>query len=405
MEKHRCQSAFQNTKPFCPKRLVEVASENSPARLRDEWELPTEFRASPEYLCLSYCWGGDQAFKLRKGKVMDTYREALPYDHLPQTLKDALTATKSLGYRYIWIDSLCIIQDDEQDKVEQLPLMPAIYEGATVTIVAARASSCREGFLQPLKPSFVYPNGTFFLPYHPVDSRAWILQEEVLSPRLIVYGSTALWWSCPCERKVPYRFAGKDNWPLWEDPPAFVNPFYDWAKIIEIYSRRQLTMPDDKLVAVAGLAAAYARSADNISEKLEYLAGIWRHTLPYGLLWRVDDHRHPRPVMYRAPTWSWASVNGEINYQTIPREKPDSVSQAKVLQCTVEPRSADFRYGAIASGTLKFDGVIRHAYLVSIVPEAHIVPVEVPCKPLQPSPLWCVWMPWKPTAAEGITVV
>lgn len=100
------------------------------------------------YVALSYCWGGDQPHKTTRESLakhdgtLDLYR-------LPATIQDACKVTHGLGFSYLWVDSLCIVQDDENEKQKEIANMELIYSNATVTISASRASSCTNGFLQP----------------------------------------------------------------------------------------------------------------------------------------------------------------------------------------------------------------------------------------------------------------
>jgi Heterokaryon incompatibility protein (HET) len=100
-----------------------------------------------QYTALSYCWGGDQKVKLQKSNL-SAWRSDIPFCDLPQTIQDAVTVTTELGIRFLWIDALCIIQDDETDVVEKLARMADIYQEAHLTVVAARSLTVEQGFLQ-----------------------------------------------------------------------------------------------------------------------------------------------------------------------------------------------------------------------------------------------------------------
>ena len=98
------------------------------------------------YAALSYCWGGEQSFKLTHDRVTG-WRSSIPYEELPQTLKDAFIVCLKLGIGCLWVDALCILQDDVRDKTVQIANMPAIYRNSAVTITAASASAASQGFL------------------------------------------------------------------------------------------------------------------------------------------------------------------------------------------------------------------------------------------------------------------
>ena len=101
------------------------------------------------YAALSYCWGDiAPKFKLTT-ECIDEACSGIFIKRLPRTLQDAILIARTMEIPYIWIDSLCIIQDDEEDKKRELPKMVDIYSGAAVVISAAVSKTCEDGFLQP----------------------------------------------------------------------------------------------------------------------------------------------------------------------------------------------------------------------------------------------------------------
>lgn len=198
-----------------PTRLVEVSLPGTPRSAR----LRTVGGGTGRYATLSYCWGGPQPFQTTKDSLAD-YSTALPYSDLPKTILDALEVTRSLGLRYIWIDSLCIIQDDLEDKNRELPQMLRIYENSFITVSAASTSSCNAGFLDPRlnsrSPRHLCvrvddkQTGTILVGKQeetlefgdhisqPINNRAWTLQESWVAPRLLVFGGLAVVWKCAC---------------------------------------------------------------------------------------------------------------------------------------------------------------------------------------------------------------
>lgn len=107
---------------------------------------PTQGTAEP-YLALSYCWGGAQKYTTTKQRITSGDSH-LDWSQIPHTIQDALIVTASLGYKYVWVDSLCIVQDDDiYKKAKQIGMMSNIYTNATVTILASKAKSSDEGFL------------------------------------------------------------------------------------------------------------------------------------------------------------------------------------------------------------------------------------------------------------------
>jgi hypothetical protein len=191
-----------------PTRVIEIQ------RLGDLWNLyvrDTNLCRWEPYAALSYCWGGDQPIKAAT-KTITNLMQSIEFTALPATLRDAVVATDALGLRYLWIDALCIIQDDNDNKAIEIASMPLIYSRATITIVASRAASVGEGFLYPRKT----PEPAFKVPYicpdgsrgdavlfeksrevtQPLDERAWALQERLLSSRILEYATRKTQWLC-----------------------------------------------------------------------------------------------------------------------------------------------------------------------------------------------------------------
>ncbi len=129
------------------------------------------------YAALSYVWGGDQKSKTLKTNIMQ-YMRQIDSNKLPRTIMDAVICTQKLGLKYLWVDSLCIIQDSEEDQEKEIGRMSEIYKNAYVTISAAKATSSEEGFLEPrmavedlLKISFRLD---ILTPKNPVALNEWI---------------------------------------------------------------------------------------------------------------------------------------------------------------------------------------------------------------------------------------
>jgi hypothetical protein len=158
--------------------------------------------------------------KTTRANVQNRYRR-IELSQLPQTIRDAVEVTRSLGLDYLWVDALCIIQDDPEDCASEIAKMSSVYRGSTITISAASAKDCTEGFLQDRDLVRVY-SSLFKLPYchdhvdnvargsillseHPIydthqeliDERAWTMQEHFLPLRLIRFGSKQTTWKCP----------------------------------------------------------------------------------------------------------------------------------------------------------------------------------------------------------------
>ncbi|KAF1984875.1 HET-domain-containing protein [Aulographum hederae CBS 113979] len=262
-----------------PSRLVDVGTNGLSPRI-------VETKSSPFTDCaLSYCWGGDQPYKLTKSNLSEHKLQV----HIPpeaKTIHDALVTTWNLGLRYIWIDALCIIQDDDADMERELARMPGIYKGAHVTVVAGSAQAYTEGFLErrTKEARFTYFHfpyrctggelgsvywGDDYDPYdsyEPLHDRAWALQESTLSPRLLEFSRKCMSWSCFRLLKTDGGRYGhlrggisdlrRTPWP----PKNMEIALKHWRDIVQHQTGRSLTAPHDKLAAIAGIAEGLSRS-------------------------------------------------------------------------------------------------------------------------------------------------
>jgi hypothetical protein len=160
-------SCLRSSLDFMPKRLIEIARDNGLESIGGRWRLrlhhPNKSKEPVQpYVAPSYCRGQDQQFKLTRGTIESMSNEIMWQD-LPQTLKDAIYVTRELHIRFLWIDSLCIVQDDAEEISTEIARMPEIYSCAAVTILASRASHVQEGFLQNRQITR-YPDLVFELP-------------------------------------------------------------------------------------------------------------------------------------------------------------------------------------------------------------------------------------------------
>ncbi|KAF2111205.1 heterokaryon incompatibility protein-domain-containing protein [Lophiotrema nucula] len=355
---------------FTPTRLLRIEALDDSFRLRlHESSLNHEqFR----YAALSYCWGGDQPVKTTTD-TMAQRKVNINYSSLPRTLQDAVYVTHQLGLHYIWIDCLSIVQDDPSDLALQLPQMPNIYKNAFVTISASSATTCFEGFLDTRRPAasalcedvvlryrskdvkegnvYLFEN-TAGASSGPIDKRAWTLQEWKLSPRLLNFATDQMKWLCPSRQYFDggYHSHHYDDVIGQNKRSASTierTTLQDWAEVLDSYTQRALSDPGDKLIALAALASEVGEARGLI-----YLAGMWKEHLEIQLLWRLWDKPVKRPAQYRAPTWSWASVDSWAMFE---RETSDRVA-ITIVDVTIELVDRSFIYGPVKSGLLVVEG-------------------------------------------------
>jgi hypothetical protein len=294
------------------------------------------------YGALSYRWGITEQVKLLKACVKDFSKEGVLVSSLPHTIQDAIFTTRQLDLKYLWVDTLCIIQDSAEDKDGEVARMAVVYMNATITICAAAAADCGDGFLQDREEVSLRLKAAMCLPVlaslgeetlecvewvylcpdtyaghkiktfaeETISKRAWTYQETTLSPRLLIYGSGPPQWHCKKVWKImglrvhpnnlpnPHCTSGVMKITLKDGsisadgtrktverpppPPDEIGLWHtDWLPVLENYSRRGLTVQTDKLAALSALAAQY-QSPENGT----YAAGLWTGSLPRSLLWR-----------------------------------------------------------------------------------------------------------------------
>ncbi|KAK3635207.1 hypothetical protein LTR56_014816 [Elasticomyces elasticus] len=388
-----------------------------------------------KYAALSHCWGSVPLSTLTTHNLAERKRN-VPIATLPATFRDAIELTQRLGLEYLWIDSLCIIQNDQSDWQSEAPRMSDVYGGAWITFSAAHADGCNTGLFGPMdrEPPDVTPDnvslgrlvqgnvGPFLvdspnplehlilarcplvyctvyeyqgqrsellisqdwmpastrrshMPYvsggfgRPVDpvgkqhllTRAWTLQERLLARRTLHFATDQIYWECngclsgedgsqfdPMLYSMDMvihgqRLSHSDCGHPTDGPGLSLTEGYapfdqksrgrwrgGWLKHIENYSGRKLTYESDKLDAVSGLAKQVATAVGDI-----YYAGLWKNHMIEDLCWRTypvteermqvpQAHRYGRRLCtitaqssYRAPSWSWACLNGDIRFMPV----------------------------------------------------------------------------------------
>lgn len=360
------------------------------------------------YVALSHCWGLNQSFTTTVENLMER-KKGIEVAQMPQTFQDAVLVTRLMGFRYLWIDSLCILQNHEEDWLRESALMGPVYKNANFVIGAARAAADTEGFLQPrIPPEVMIATETpttigtheriLFIPYRnliapmevrgtagssipaePLSTRAWTLQERHLARRTLFFGREQMFWECQVlvadeyGRRTPrgdnlFGIAEESCSPSLPEstsadltPHLRKKPFDTWNHVIEHYIKMDLTKESDRLPAVSGLAAAIGDVTGD-----EYIAGIWLRDLDTGLLWSrclYDPRSSPlwtcselsRPKLYRAPSWSWAAVDGAREFLAF------ASSSDKILFSHVSHRidnDGESRYGPVIGGYLELKGPV-----------------------------------------------
>ncbi|BAE65041.1 heterokaryon incompatibility protein-domain-containing protein [Aspergillus flavus] len=335
---------------FMPRRLVNVGS----------WDGSREpFLFEPTtpviYACLSYCWGIDidRVMKTTTDNIHSHYQR-LELAQLPAAIQDAIAVCRALKIPNLWVDSLCIIQDDKVAWLHDASTMHDVYHNSHLTIAVMEPNSCKLRFLGkqqfgdhswqrlfcPTLPDLPEDTSTELLmrpgKFKPrsdterssLDKRGWCLQESLLPNRRLCYDGKEMIWECLCrqvcecghvvEPQIP-RNTSKDYGKLGttlkthlpEAEPPFdrmngfrfrhcspsMMPYFGWRDLATDYSHRSLSKRYDALRAISALAKMVQKrlpEKDGLSD--EYVAGLWKGELHFDLSWEVkpvDAHDVP----------------------------------------------------------------------------------------------------------------
>ncbi|TKA35549.1 hypothetical protein B0A54_13136 [Friedmanniomyces endolithicus] len=311
------------------------------------------------------------------------------------TFRHAIQITRGLGIRYIWIDALCIVQNDHDDWAREAAKMRTVYSDAFLTIAAASASDGTGGCFHSRDGGKEYPyagqrgsvtniyirlpvDHSFFdalsagvqahksVQHYPLATRKWIFQERMLSRRVLYFTRYELAWecrtetACECDGADCLATPHNSGYTLAKPKSSFPNTALSvpgthdmaakaaflerWAILAEEYSSRSLSYPTDALIALSGVARAFDTAGLGT-----YFAGMWEFALPLQLAWRTVydpelETQGPLPG-YTAPSWSWVSSRTLVTY---PRFKgPDDLARrlqyccAEIISITSKPATAD----------------------------------------------------------------
>jgi len=364
------------------------------------------------------CWGDPalQPSRLTR-RTLETMRVGIPLTTLPKTFQDAVTFTRAVGIRFLWIDSLCIIQDSHEDWEDQSAKMCDIYSGSFLNIAATGAKNSWEGMFSARCAASILPllvrlpcsaqgvklilgrDGRDSPEYldaldnsmwrreveeSPLCRRAWVVQERALSRRTLHFGKTQLYWECLSISACETVLNGLQNHPAYLRTHVFFKshdplrhglsdtvftletgvhrpepPFFStWGRLVESFSAGGLTKESDKLVAILGIANALASQT-----KFEYIAGLWNYYVPVQLMWHTKQ-AVKRSDSFHAPSWLWASVKSRVSWH-YRQLQHTCIDILEVNQAAMSSPGADFSSfesrrlrirGDLIPGTLKVDG-------------------------------------------------
>lgn len=359
-----------------PTRLVEVTTEDGSESLR---LITSPAHATDKYVALSYCWGQASTLRLEANNVSSLHK-SIGIKALPQTIQDAISLTRYIGIRYLWVDALCIIQGRDKtalaDWARESSRMHDVFGGAWLTIMAASGTSSDAGLFvnRPAQVDLCKQGArisvgsnksehavlgpepkTSALNQEPLGTRGWAFQEAILSSRQLIFGTSGMAWKCPsceCHENTNGPFLSKDVAELQSSRKEMALQLYEqWTEVVESYSKTQLTYKSDRLPAISGLAGIIREEMYSCMMR-RYCFGLWRNDIIQQLMWRHDGclvngrREYDRQSEYRAPSWSWASVDGAVKFL-----KPDRLASS----------GGTVKWLTVWRSTIAFRGQMAHA--------------------------------------------
>ncbi len=325
-----CRSG--SSQDYIPKRILDLS--NNRIALREGVE-------PHAYACLSHCWGPSQSLIKTLSTTIDEFKKDIPWRGLSKTFQDAVDICWRLDICYLWIDSLCIIQDSDEDWADESVKMADMYSNALLTIAATKSRDGTGGcyserdtcyvdcgtviegsvFIRGKMPRFGGPTGSKTAEGWPLLLRGWVYQEMSLSRRVLHFGSQEVIWQCCTHRRSESGSNDSDHAKItfsdghappsekyngtWEGGSLNDHPWYD---AVSDYSGLELSFEKDKLPA---LAAISQRFAEDRAEGDIFLTGLWKSSLLLDMLWE---------------TYPETSVNG-------PMQKPADCYVIRLGQC------------------------------------------------------------------------
>ncbi|KAF2663042.1 HET-domain-containing protein [Lophiostoma macrostomum CBS 122681] len=354
----------KNPYQWKPTRLLDVGhpelgKENVLVVETASWSAEERLTASG-YITLSHMWGKERFFTLLTSNLEDVTTSGIDITLLRRSFQDAIHATRKLGYRYIWIDSLCIIQDSVLDWEIEAGMMDKVYSMCDCSIAASTISSIKDSLfnssdsraMMPIRVPLTWSNGEqdimfFALDWHcdanqisPLSRRGWVMQEGILSPRTMHFSAFPIWECRTSKACVAYTQCSNAPNRKLRDDIAF-----PWTTFVSTYSQCELSFFEDKLVAISGVARKVAEQKAGT----KYLAGLWddEHLLG-SLYWNARTFAARRYERYIGPSWTWASVHGQTGQSIFMQV---DVALARVLFSSIVP-AGDDEYGQVKDGYL-----------------------------------------------------
>jgi len=394
MEAHAECSENTGSPKLLPTRVIDIGLPNSNASP----VLLVSNGCFGDWVTLSYCWGSFDSVKTTTATLKE-HQASLPFESLPPLFRDAILLTRRFNYRYLWIDALCILQDSEPDWRAEAANMGYIYRNSALTIAAECSSDPTESILDTSRETsyhvklpciaearkingFIFPHPINAGEKGPWKTRAWTLQEDVLSPRVLRWTKKQLEWDCrtvSCSEEDNtgdcdfLELKGSEHFKqicLSQDhlmqrlyrnldldvDVSTCDPLGIWSLILVNFVSRNVTHNTDRLPAISGVAKEVARHT-----RQTYKAGLWEEEIHTELLWSTSGNAtRLHDYNYIAPSWSWASLNFSskdchLYHQSGRDNRHNILRLARVLSIDVSYVGTD-EFGQVASARLSIWG-------------------------------------------------
>jgi hypothetical protein len=393
-----------------PTRLLHLTAGSPEPMVRLIDGANTSLDVNTPYIALSHSWGNTMPIQLIASRLSE-FTSGIAFRDLPATFRDTAALAMELGVSYIWIDSLCIIQDSAPDWLHEAQRMASVYAFSHLTIAASASKNPTTGLSPSPRPRtvIVRPSWKGFIqewglqpgqtlrvtnPWYdefsntivsaPLNRRGWTYQEYALAPRVLHCTDGEWWWNGISDEihretstKAIQFFTGPAS-ITWPDKLAFFSKerrrllrtpdVWFWDYLTAQYNQRALTKRKDKLVAFGAVAQLFGQVNDlPVDKPGEYVAGAWRSYLPFGLHWSVGENaeRHvsqpgSEDEQYVIPSWSWASIDGLVRFHD-----GKSLKETREKQIKGMPRLVDVNvvteggpFGPVKSGYIILHGPI-----------------------------------------------
>ncbi|KAF5004056.1 hypothetical protein FDECE_9431 [Fusarium decemcellulare] len=380
--------------PFVPRRLISVGLDGNPIRIIEQHA----HLDKTEYATLSYCWGGSLQLRTTK-ETLAQFSEEIPWDLLPRTFADAISMAQKLEIPYIWIDALCIVQDDERDWQQQAAQMGDIFSGSQLTITASQSINSSQGCFGPdanghqdgdllscvhedhpndpglLVRYYINDIRSHALKYNIISERGWTLQEQLLSPRVVSCMQAEVHWQCRGHYKTEGGLSFEPKEMLQVEsyvrtpslhPSLLGNDLWcraTWRLIAENYSRRKFTYERDRVPAIAGITGYFASLMGDTP-----MLGLWKRSIAIDLAWVALEPAESSAVP-ELPSWSWLNCP-DVAYDlwhggtSTGAWSQQQDARVKLLSCDIEWQSTRYT-SPIRKAELQIQGPVREILIRS----------------------------------------